>query len=116
MTRVYSEQRGCTLVVAMGILARYVVLMIGKRHPVIPGTNETPLSLLQRLRTSPDDSSSQRLADIYSPLVQRWLHQHGLPRSDADDLAQEVMLVIVREMPRLEHSGRKARALGTGCE
>jgi DNA-directed RNA polymerase specialized sigma24 family protein len=35
------------------------------------------------------------------------LHQQGLPRSDADDLAQEVMLVIVREMPHFEHSGRK---------
>jgi RNA polymerase sigma factor (sigma-70 family) len=81
--------------------------MIGKRDPVIPGSNETPLSLLQRLRTGPDDSSWQRMADLYSPLVQRWLHQHGLPRSDADDLAQEVMLVIVREVPHFEHSGRK---------
>ncbi len=91
----------------MDVRTCYDVLMVGKHQRVVLGSNETPLSLLEQLRTSPDDSSWQRLADLYVPLIQRWLHQHGLPPSDADDLAQEVMLVIVREMPEFEHSGRK---------
>ena len=32
--------------------------------------NETPVSLLERLRVSPDNGAWQRLADLYLPLVQ----------------------------------------------
>lgn len=69
--------------------------------------NETPLSLLERLRESPDEPSWHRLTELYLPLVRRWLNQHGLPRDDADDLTQEILLVIVRELPEFDHSGRK---------
>jgi RNA polymerase sigma factor (sigma-70 family) len=69
--------------------------------------NETPLSLLERLRHSPDDPSWRRLTDLYLPLVRRWLNQQGLPPADADDLTQEILLVIVRELPGFDHSGRK---------
>lgn len=69
--------------------------------------NETPLSLLERLRYSPDEPSWQRLTGLYVPLVRRWLNQQGLPPSDADDLTQEILLVIVRELPAFDHSGRK---------
>ncbi len=68
--------------------------------------NETPVSLLGRLRVSPDNCAWQRLADLYLPLVQRWLKRHGLEPADADDLTQEILLTIVRELPEFEHSGR----------
>lgn len=66
----------------------------------------TPLSLLERLREDPEESAWQRLTAIYLPLIRRWLGQQGLPDSDADDLTQEILLVLVRELPGFEHSGR----------
>jgi RNA polymerase sigma-70 factor (ECF subfamily) len=69
--------------------------------------DETPLSLLERLRQRPDDSAWQRLVDLYLPLIRRSLNRYGLPPADADDLAQEILLVVFREVPGFDHSGRK---------
>jgi RNA polymerase sigma-70 factor (ECF subfamily) len=69
--------------------------------------NETPHSLLQRLRQQPDEESWKRLIDLYSPLLHRWLRQAGLVGSDADDLIQEVFLTLVREMPSFDHNRRR---------
>jgi RNA polymerase sigma-70 factor, ECF subfamily len=68
--------------------------------------NETPVSLLERLRKSPDEWAWQRLADLYLPLVHRWLNHQGVDSADADDLTQEILLTIVRELREFEHSGR----------
>jgi RNA polymerase sigma factor (sigma-70 family) len=68
--------------------------------------NETPISLLERLRASPDNGAWQRLADLYLPLVQRWLNHQGVESADADDLTQDILLTIVRELREFEHSGR----------
>ena len=60
------------------------------------------------MRVSPDNKRCwQRLADLYLPLpwFKRWLRHHGLESADADDLTQEILLTIVREL-RIEHSGR----------
>jgi RNA polymerase sigma-70 factor (ECF subfamily) len=59
----------------------------------------TSASLLERLRTAgPGAADWRRLHDLYLPLVRAWVAQAGLA-ADADDLAQEVLLVIVRELP-----------------
>ncbi len=73
----------------------------------LSGMNDTPLSLLERLRSSPDDSSWQRLTDLYLPLVGGWLNEQKVSPADADDLTQEILLVIVRELSGFDHSGRK---------
>src|SRR2546429_426181 len=36
----------------------------------------TPASLLERLRTSPDDQAWDRFVDLYAPLVYRWQEEH----------------------------------------
>jgi RNA polymerase sigma-70 factor (ECF subfamily) len=62
--------------------------------------NTTSLSLLDRLkRAEPDNADWQRLQDIYLPLIRHWLS--GVPglRDEADDLTQEVLIVLVRELP-----------------
>jgi RNA polymerase sigma-70 factor, ECF subfamily len=64
---------------------------------------DTSVSLLDRLRDSPDAASWQRLVDLYTPLIQSWLRSQGLQPSDADDLAQDVLAVLVRELPAFEH-------------
>jgi RNA polymerase sigma-70 factor (ECF subfamily) len=68
--------------------------------------SETSVSLLERLRSRPDDDSWQRLVDLYTPLLQNWLRRHALQSSDVDDLVQEVLAVVVRELPQFEHNQR----------
>jgi RNA polymerase sigma factor (sigma-70 family) len=70
--------------------------------------NTTSLSLLDRLkRAKPDSREWQRLQEIYLPLIRYWLL--GVPglRDEADDLAQEVLVVVFRKLPSFErqHDG-----------
>jgi RNA polymerase sigma-70 factor (ECF subfamily) len=67
---------------------------------------DTSVSLLERLRLRPDDASWGRLVDLYTPLIHHWLRGRLVPAADADDLGQEVLVVLMRELPRFEHSGR----------
>lgn len=60
---------------------------------------ETSCSLLERLRNGDDDQAWQRLVDLYTPLIQGWLGRYALPVADVEDLTQEVMTALVREMP-----------------
>jgi RNA polymerase sigma-70 factor (ECF subfamily) len=69
--------------------------------------SETSLSLLDRLRLQPDAESWRRLVDLYTPLIHGWLRRHSVPPADADDLAQEVMTVVVRELPRFQHNQQR---------
>jgi RNA polymerase sigma-70 factor (ECF subfamily) len=64
--------------------------------------NTTSLGLLQRLKQSPaDESSWRRLHDLYLPLIRTWLA--AIPDFKAEeDLVQEVMLVLLRELPSFE--------------
>jgi RNA polymerase sigma-70 factor (ECF subfamily) len=67
---------------------------------------DTPISLLERLRLRPDETSWQRLVDLYTPLIRNWLRQHSVADADGDDLTQEVMQVLVRELPNFRHDLR----------
>jgi RNA polymerase sigma-70 factor (ECF subfamily) len=67
---------------------------------------ETSASLLERLRSEPDDASWQRLVDLYTPLLRGWLGRHGLQACDSDDLVQDVLAVVVRDLPRFRHNER----------
>jgi RNA polymerase sigma-70 factor (ECF subfamily) len=66
----------------------------------------TPVSLLERLRLRPDPASWRRLVDLYTPLIRGWLRRCDLQESDADDLTQEVLGVLVRELPHFRHDLR----------
>jgi RNA polymerase sigma-70 factor (ECF subfamily) len=63
---------------------------------------DTSVSLLDRLRSQPDSASWQRLVDLYAPCIRGWLRRQGLQQSDADDLAQDVLAVLVRELPAFQ--------------
>lgn len=62
----------------------------------------TSLSLLERLRRQPDEPAWGRLHAIYLPLIQCWLARVPGLKDEASDLAQEVFLVVVRELPAFE--------------
>jgi RNA polymerase sigma-70 factor (ECF subfamily) len=68
---------------------------------------ETSLSLLDRLRAPGSPAGAwQRLVDLYTPLLHRWLRPANLQPSDVDDLVQEVLAVVVRKIPEFRHDGR----------
>jgi RNA polymerase sigma-70 factor (ECF subfamily) len=59
---------------------------------------DTSASLLERLTTSPNEESWRRLDDLYRPLIRSWLLREPSLRGDVDDLVQDVMTVLVREL------------------
>ena len=70
------------------------------------GPFDTSLSLLEQLGDSPDPDSWDRLVDVYSPLLRSWLARYDVQAADADDLVQDVMLVLMRELPSFQHNQR----------
>jgi RNA polymerase sigma-70 factor (ECF subfamily) len=67
---------------------------------------DTSISLLDRLRLQPDAEAWRRLVDLYTPLIHGWLRRYSVSAADADDLTQEVMAVLVRELPQFHHSSQ----------
>jgi RNA polymerase sigma factor (sigma-70 family) len=82
---------------------------------------ETSATLLERLNDRSDSVAWRRLVDLYSPLIKAWLRQHGVSASDAEDLTQDVLGVVVHEVARFRHNGRVGafrtwlRAVTTNC-
>jgi RNA polymerase sigma-70 factor, ECF subfamily len=63
--------------------------------------NPTSLSLLDRLKLArPEASDWSRLQRIYLPLIERWLSRVPGLRDESADVAQEVLVVVFREVPR----------------
>jgi RNA polymerase sigma-70 factor (ECF subfamily) len=67
----------------------------------------TSLSLLNRAAAGDDPQSWDRLTRLYRPLLQRWVTAFGIQYSDTQDLIQEVLATVVRELPGFRHNERK---------
>jgi RNA polymerase sigma-70 factor (ECF subfamily) len=67
--------------------------------------NTTRASLLQRAQGGADTAAWPRLVALYQPLLRSWLHRCQVPHHDVDDLVQEVLAVVVRELPHFKHPG-----------
>ena len=68
--------------------------------------SETSATLLQRLNDRSDSVAWRRLVDLYTPLINAWLRRQGVSAEDAEDLTQEVLGIVVREVSRFQHNGR----------
>jgi RNA polymerase sigma-70 factor (ECF subfamily) len=68
--------------------------------------NETQQSLLLRAQNGEQDAWKD-LTDLYHPLILGWLRRQGVPARDLDDLSQEVLLSVVKHLPRFEHTGQR---------
>lgn len=63
---------------------------------------ETSLTLLRRIRDVGADADWQELIDIYRPFMYQRISAYPLLVSQADDIVQEILLVLVRELPAFE--------------
>lgn len=68
--------------------------------------NETRQSLLLRAQTGETDAWKD-LVDLYGPLIHGWLNRQGVPASDLEDLSQEVLLTVVKNLPGFQHCGHR---------
>ncbi len=64
----------------------------------------TSISLLERVADRSDSQAWERFAEIYAPLLRRWLRAYDVQEADADDLVQDVLAVVARELPAFRSS------------
>ena len=62
----------------------------------------TSLSLLERLRHAPSAADWQRFHDVYRPLICEWLVRVPGLHDEVDDVSQEVLVVVFREIADFE--------------
>lgn len=70
---------------------------------------QTSLSLLNRLRSHPDDEQSwNRFVALYGPKIKGWCVGWGVQGGDADDITQNVLMAIIRQIEsfRYDPNGR----------
>ena len=65
---------------------------------------ETSPSLLDRLKSSPEDTDWEQLVSVYTPVIHGWLRRYSASAQDVDDVVQEVMSVVIRKLPLFERA------------
>jgi RNA polymerase sigma-70 factor (ECF subfamily) len=61
--------------------------------------SQTSTTLLRWLRDCPTDAAAwERFADRYGGLIYRWCRRWGLQEADAEDVTQNVLLELLRQM------------------
>ena len=68
--------------------------------------HDTSLTLLEELCGSPQQASWERMVNLYSPLLRSWIGRNEVQDSDADDLVQDVLMVVMKELPSFRHNQR----------
>ncbi len=63
------------------------------------------ITLIQRL-SSGKAAAWEEMDRIYRPLIRAWLRRFSLQMDDTEDISQEVMIIMFREIPQFEHNGR----------
>jgi DNA-directed RNA polymerase specialized sigma24 family protein len=64
---------------------------------------------LHRLRRSPESESWNRLVGLYAPLIRAWARKYDVQDCDVDDLVQEVLLAVSKDLGKFEHGGQPGR-------
>jgi RNA polymerase sigma-70 factor, ECF subfamily len=71
--------------------------------------DDTPRSLLVRLRESPGEADWRRFDNLYRQFLLQNLLQCKVPLHDAEDLAQEILRTVVSEMPTFHLDPNRGR-------
>lgn len=65
-------------------------------------TNETSLSLLDRLTNDPESNDWLRMLAIYRPLMLKKIASYPLLTEQAEDIVQETLVVLMQELPSFQ--------------
>jgi RNA polymerase sigma-70 factor (ECF subfamily) len=68
----------------------------------------TPVSLLEQLRQPESHTAWDRFVALYTPLLHRWAHGLHLATDQADDLVQDVFVILVKQMPRFRYDPKSS--------
>ncbi|QDU31380.1 RNA polymerase sigma factor [Anatilimnocola aggregata] len=68
--------------------------------------HSTSFTLLERVKVARNDADWDRFVNLYTPMLFAWAKRFGLGDADACDLAQDVLLILLKELPNFER-GRK---------
>jgi RNA polymerase sigma factor (sigma-70 family) len=68
---------------------------------------DTPLSLLDRLRSHQNDEAWQDFTGLYEPLIRKWVGRLVSRPDSVDDVTQEVLKALVEGLPGFRHNRRK---------
>lgn len=71
-----------------------------------PESDSTPQSFIENLACDRSTLNWERFLFLYRPLLERWLRLYGISPTDAPDLIQESLVVVVRRLPEFRHNGR----------
>jgi RNA polymerase sigma-70 factor (ECF subfamily) len=69
---------------------------------------QTPASLLERLRRPGDPEAWARFVALYTPLIYSWCRRAGLQDQDAADLTQDVFVTLLQVLPRFAYDRHKS--------
>jgi RNA polymerase sigma factor (sigma-70 family) len=67
--------------------------------------DDTRLSLIDLLQDNPSDAAWSEFIDIYGSLVSGWLLREGVQHVDAEDVQQEVMTTVLKNIATFQHNG-----------
>ena len=70
--------------------------------------NTTSESLLLRLREAQDAQAWSRFVQLYTPLIFYWARKNGCGRDDAADLVQDVMTIVLRQLPTWNYDSTRS--------
>ncbi len=70
---------------------------------------DTSQSLLERVKNQADGSSWRDFFDLYQPLLVRFARSRGLTKADADDVAQDCMVVLSKKMRSFDYARSKGK-------
>lgn len=68
----------------------------------------TSASLIKRLRNPHDEEAWQRFVDLYVPTLHAWAHRRGLSDSDASDLTQEILVLLLNKMQQFRYDPERS--------
>src|SRR5262245_20738016 len=70
-----------------------------------PSLQNASLTLLGRA-SSGSSEAWQQLDSLYRPFIAQWFRRQNILPADADDLTQDVLAVLVRDLTKFDHNGR----------
>jgi len=69
-------------------------------------SGKTRITLLDEIKAAHNSDRWSEFFSNYGQLLSQWLVAQNVPLTDADDIRQETMLVVLKELPNFDHNGR----------